>query len=174
MVWVGRDLKAHLVPTPLPWAGTSPTRAQVAQSSIQPGLETPLVGFFCCCCWFSGVSFFPSFYLCFPKQPAAVSDPWTLTASSSLVTEQKASRSAGRWKGPGVGEKQSPARGTRDFQRQRLVPGAGINIGDIVLAWREEIKCRDLISPSLGVWDSFTLQTQAIYKQQKASSEKMP
>ena len=26
MVRVGRDLKDHLVPTPLPWAGTSPTR----------------------------------------------------------------------------------------------------------------------------------------------------
>ena len=25
MVWVGRDLKDHLVPTPLPWAGTSST-----------------------------------------------------------------------------------------------------------------------------------------------------
>ena len=24
MVWVGRDLKEHLVPIPLPWAGTSP------------------------------------------------------------------------------------------------------------------------------------------------------
>jgi len=26
MVWVGRDLKDHLIPTPLPWAGTSSTR----------------------------------------------------------------------------------------------------------------------------------------------------
>jgi len=26
MVWVGRDLNDHLVPTPLPWAGTSSTR----------------------------------------------------------------------------------------------------------------------------------------------------
>jgi len=26
MVWVGRDLKDHLVPTPLPWAGTSSAR----------------------------------------------------------------------------------------------------------------------------------------------------
>jgi len=26
MVWVGRDLKDHLVLTPLPWAGTSSTR----------------------------------------------------------------------------------------------------------------------------------------------------
>jgi len=26
MVWVGRDLKDHLVPTPLPWAGTPSTR----------------------------------------------------------------------------------------------------------------------------------------------------
>ena len=26
MVWVGRDLKDHLFPTPLPWAGTSSTR----------------------------------------------------------------------------------------------------------------------------------------------------
>lgn len=23
MVWVGRELKAHLIPTPLPWAGMS-------------------------------------------------------------------------------------------------------------------------------------------------------
>jgi len=38
MVWVGRDLKGHLVPTPLTWAGTSSTRP-VSQSSIQPGLE---------------------------------------------------------------------------------------------------------------------------------------
>jgi len=26
MVWVGRDLKDHLVPTPPPWAGTPSTR----------------------------------------------------------------------------------------------------------------------------------------------------
>jgi len=26
IVWVGRDLKDHLVPTPLPWAGTAYTR----------------------------------------------------------------------------------------------------------------------------------------------------
>ena len=26
MVWVGRDLKDHLVPTPLPWTGTPSTR----------------------------------------------------------------------------------------------------------------------------------------------------
>jgi len=26
MVWVGRDLKDHLVPTSLPWAGTSSSR----------------------------------------------------------------------------------------------------------------------------------------------------
>jgi len=32
MVWVGRDLKDHLVPTPLPLD-------QVAHSPIQPGLE---------------------------------------------------------------------------------------------------------------------------------------
>ena len=38
MVWVGRDLKDHLVPTPLPWAGTPSTRPG-AQSPIQPGLE---------------------------------------------------------------------------------------------------------------------------------------
>ena len=37
-VWVGRDLKAHLVPTPLPWTGTLPLD-QVAQSLVQPGLE---------------------------------------------------------------------------------------------------------------------------------------
>jgi len=26
MVWVGQDLKDHLVPTPLPWTGTPSTR----------------------------------------------------------------------------------------------------------------------------------------------------
>jgi len=26
MLWVGRDLKDHLVPTPMPWAGTPSTR----------------------------------------------------------------------------------------------------------------------------------------------------
>jgi len=27
MVYIGRDLKDHLVPTPLPWAGIPPTRS---------------------------------------------------------------------------------------------------------------------------------------------------
>ena len=31
MVWVGRGLKHHLVPNPLPWTGT-PSLAQVAQA----------------------------------------------------------------------------------------------------------------------------------------------
>jgi len=38
MVWVGRDLKDHLVPPPLPWQGYLPLD-QVVQSPIQPGLE---------------------------------------------------------------------------------------------------------------------------------------
>jgi len=33
--WLGRSLKDHLVPTPLPWAGC-PTPDQAAQSPIQP------------------------------------------------------------------------------------------------------------------------------------------
>jgi len=31
MVWVGRDPKDHLIPTPLPWAGTLPLE-QIPQS----------------------------------------------------------------------------------------------------------------------------------------------
>jgi len=31
MVWVGRDLKDCLVPTPLPWAGTSSTRPRCSK-----------------------------------------------------------------------------------------------------------------------------------------------
>lgn len=38
MVWVGRDVKDHLLPISLPWAGTPGTR-QVVQSPIQSGLE---------------------------------------------------------------------------------------------------------------------------------------
>lgn len=38
MVWVERDFKNHLVPTSPPQAGTLPL-AQVAQRTIQPGLE---------------------------------------------------------------------------------------------------------------------------------------
>jgi len=38
LVWVGSDLKDHLVPTPLPPAETPSTRP-VPQSPIQPGLE---------------------------------------------------------------------------------------------------------------------------------------
>jgi len=37
-VWVGRDLKDHVVPSPLPWAGTAPP-AQGAPSPVQHGLE---------------------------------------------------------------------------------------------------------------------------------------
>jgi len=37
MVLPGRDLKDHLVPTPLPWLGHLPLD-QVAQSPIQAGL----------------------------------------------------------------------------------------------------------------------------------------
>jgi len=38
MVWVGRDLIDHLVPTPLHGEGHLPLD-QVAQSPVQPGLE---------------------------------------------------------------------------------------------------------------------------------------
>jgi len=38
MVWVGKDLKDHLVPNPLPRAGSLPPD-QAAQSPVQPGLE---------------------------------------------------------------------------------------------------------------------------------------
>jgi len=38
MVWVGRDLKSHLVPIPCHEQGHLPPE-QVAQSPIQPGLE---------------------------------------------------------------------------------------------------------------------------------------
>ena len=38
MVWIGRDLKDHLFPTPLPWAGTPSTRPGCSKP-IQPGLE---------------------------------------------------------------------------------------------------------------------------------------
>jgi len=38
MVWVGRDLEDHLVPTPCHEQGHLPP-AHAAQSSIQPGLE---------------------------------------------------------------------------------------------------------------------------------------
>jgi len=38
MVWVGRELKDHLVPNPCRKQGHLPLD-QVAQSSIQPGLE---------------------------------------------------------------------------------------------------------------------------------------
>ena len=41
VVWVGRELKDHLVPTPLPWAGTLPLD-QAAQSPIRPGLDVPV------------------------------------------------------------------------------------------------------------------------------------
>jgi len=34
MVWVGRDLKYHLAPTPLPWAGTSSTRQGCSKSLL--------------------------------------------------------------------------------------------------------------------------------------------
>ncbi|NXN61757.1 TCP4 polymerase, partial [Rynchops niger] len=35
MVWVGRDLKDHLVPSPLPWAGTPPTRPGISLNPEQ-------------------------------------------------------------------------------------------------------------------------------------------
>ena len=35
MAWVGRDLKNHLVPTPLPWAELPGTKS----GPTQPGLE---------------------------------------------------------------------------------------------------------------------------------------
>ena len=38
MAWIRRDLKDHLVPTPLLWAGCHPP-GQAAQGPIQPGLE---------------------------------------------------------------------------------------------------------------------------------------
>jgi len=38
MVCVGRDLKDHLVPTPVLWAGFHPP-GLAAQGPIQPGLE---------------------------------------------------------------------------------------------------------------------------------------
>lgn len=38
MVWVGRVLEDHLLPTPLVWTGL-PSVDQVAQIPIQPGLE---------------------------------------------------------------------------------------------------------------------------------------
>jgi len=38
MVWIGRDLKYHLVPNPLPWAGTSSTRPGCSKPH-PPGLE---------------------------------------------------------------------------------------------------------------------------------------
>ena len=44
MVWVGRDLKGHLVPIPLPWAGTPSTRPgcskpHPASPGILPGIS---------------------------------------------------------------------------------------------------------------------------------------
>jgi len=40
VAWVGRDLKDHQVPTPLPQAGLlDPMLDQVAHGPIQPGLE---------------------------------------------------------------------------------------------------------------------------------------
>jgi len=38
MVWIGRDLVGHLVPTPLPWQGHLPPD-QGAESPVQPGLD---------------------------------------------------------------------------------------------------------------------------------------
>jgi len=38
MVWVGRDVNAHAVPTPCPGQGCHPA-AQAAQGPIQPGPE---------------------------------------------------------------------------------------------------------------------------------------
>jgi len=39
MVWVGRDLKDHLVPTPLPWAGTSSTRPLSLTDGAEPSKQ---------------------------------------------------------------------------------------------------------------------------------------
>jgi len=39
MVWVGRDLKDHLIPIPLPWAGTLPPD-QGAQTPSNLALNT--------------------------------------------------------------------------------------------------------------------------------------
>jgi len=47
MAWVGRDLKDHQVPTPLPQAGLAATRSSTGSGCpgpIQPGLEPPEVG----------------------------------------------------------------------------------------------------------------------------------
>jgi len=38
MVWVGRDLTDHLVPTPLLWAGT-PSTSPGCSEPCRPGLE---------------------------------------------------------------------------------------------------------------------------------------
>jgi len=38
MIWAGRHLKVHPVPTPLPWAGVPPTNSGCS-GPIQPGLE---------------------------------------------------------------------------------------------------------------------------------------
>lgn len=38
MSWIGRGLKDHLIPTPLPWTENLLV-GQVTQNSIQPGLE---------------------------------------------------------------------------------------------------------------------------------------
>jgi len=46
MVWVGMNLKDHLVPIPLSWAGHLPLD-QVAQSPIQPGIEKFQEGVIC-------------------------------------------------------------------------------------------------------------------------------
>ena len=40
MAWVGRNLKDHLVPAPLPRAGLPTTRSSISNKGpIQPGLE---------------------------------------------------------------------------------------------------------------------------------------
>ena len=49
MVWVGRDHKDHLVPNPLPWAGTSSTRPGCSKPHptwpwTLPGREQPSQG----------------------------------------------------------------------------------------------------------------------------------
>ena len=46
MVWVGRDLKDHLVPTPLPWAGTLSAKSGCSKPhptwpSTLPGMGHP-------------------------------------------------------------------------------------------------------------------------------------
>ena len=40
MVWVGRDLKGHRVPTPPPWAGTLSTRPGCSKIDLLGNLQS--------------------------------------------------------------------------------------------------------------------------------------